>query len=174
MRGYQKLAEAAPDKFIRYQSPDLLKNARVGMARMLNVPADECVFVQNTTLGKPYLDASSPLVALRSGLTDHAQESTQSSATSSTNPTTSSSTSTPSIAASRKLLRPSSKRHLTSKSAKSATAKTLPTRSPVHMLRFSMHSHKRYPAFCMMDSPPKPPFSIRLSPYQESDSRSNV
>jgi hercynylcysteine S-oxide lyase len=61
IRGYQKLAEAAPDKFMRYQSADLLKNSRVGIARMLNVPADECVFVQNATLGKPYLNTSSLL-----------------------------------------------------------------------------------------------------------------
>jgi hercynylcysteine S-oxide lyase len=52
MRGYQKLAEAAPDKFMRYQTPDLLNNARVAVARILNVPADECVLVQNATLGK--------------------------------------------------------------------------------------------------------------------------
>lgn len=51
LRGYQKLAEYAPDKFMRYQTPDLLKNSRMGVARLLNAPADECVFVQNATLG---------------------------------------------------------------------------------------------------------------------------
>ncbi|KAK5227057.1 hypothetical protein LTR72_003047 [Exophiala xenobiotica] len=51
LRGYQKLAEAAPDKFLRYQYIDLLDKARERIARLLNVPVDECVFVQNATSG---------------------------------------------------------------------------------------------------------------------------
>ncbi|EXJ63916.1 hypothetical protein A1O7_00251 [Cladophialophora yegresii CBS 114405] len=51
LRGYQKLAEAAPDKFLRYQYVDLLDKSRERIARLLNVPPDECVFVQNATSG---------------------------------------------------------------------------------------------------------------------------
>ncbi|EXJ95033.1 hypothetical protein A1O1_00151 [Capronia coronata CBS 617.96] len=51
LRGYQKLAEAAPDKFLRYQYVDLLDKSRERVARLLNVPSDECVFVQNATSG---------------------------------------------------------------------------------------------------------------------------
>jgi len=51
LRGYQKLAEAAPDKFLRYQYVDLLDKSRERVARLLNVPTDECVFVQNATSG---------------------------------------------------------------------------------------------------------------------------
>lgn len=52
LRGYQKLAEAAPDKFLRYQYVDLLDKARERISVILNVPVDECVFVTNATLGK--------------------------------------------------------------------------------------------------------------------------
>ncbi|EXJ88992.1 hypothetical protein A1O3_02056 [Capronia epimyces CBS 606.96] len=51
LRGYQKLAEAAPDKFLRYQYIDLLDKSRERIARLLNVPSDECVFVPNATTG---------------------------------------------------------------------------------------------------------------------------
>ncbi|KIY00339.1 uncharacterized protein Z520_04024 [Fonsecaea multimorphosa CBS 102226] len=51
LRGYQKLAEAAPDKFLRYQYIDLLDKSRERIAKLLNVPPDECVFVQNATSG---------------------------------------------------------------------------------------------------------------------------
>ncbi|ETI27825.1 hypothetical protein G647_00274 [Cladophialophora carrionii CBS 160.54] len=51
LRGYQKLAEAAPDKFLRYQYVDLLDKSRERIAKLLNVPTDECVFVQNATSG---------------------------------------------------------------------------------------------------------------------------
>ncbi|KIX02100.1 uncharacterized protein Z518_08039 [Rhinocladiella mackenziei CBS 650.93] len=51
LRGYQKLAEAAPDKFLRYQYIDLLDKSRERIARLLNVPTDECVFVSNATSG---------------------------------------------------------------------------------------------------------------------------
>ncbi|EXJ72926.1 uncharacterized protein A1O5_04075 [Cladophialophora psammophila CBS 110553] len=50
-RGYQKLSEAAPDKFLRYQYIDLLDKSRERIAKLLNVPTDECVFVQNATSG---------------------------------------------------------------------------------------------------------------------------
>ncbi|KAI1611421.1 selenocysteine lyase [Exophiala viscosa] len=51
LRGYQKLAEAAPDKFLRYQYVDLLDKSRERIARLINAPVDECVFVQNATTG---------------------------------------------------------------------------------------------------------------------------
>ncbi|KAJ9608148.1 hypothetical protein H2200_007136 [Cladophialophora chaetospira] len=51
LRGYQKLAEAAPDKFLRYQYIDLLDKSRARIAELLNAPVDECVFVQNATAG---------------------------------------------------------------------------------------------------------------------------
>ncbi|RMZ87739.1 hypothetical protein DV736_g5030, partial [Chaetothyriales sp. CBS 134916] len=51
LRGYQKLSEAAPDKFIRYQSGDLLDKARERIAKLVNAPVDECVFVTNATTG---------------------------------------------------------------------------------------------------------------------------
>ncbi|RMD40490.1 hypothetical protein DV735_g4623, partial [Chaetothyriales sp. CBS 134920] len=51
LRGYQKLAEAAPDKFIRYQSRQLLDNARERIAKVVHAPVDECVFVTNATSG---------------------------------------------------------------------------------------------------------------------------
>jgi hypothetical protein len=46
------LAEAAPDKFLRYQYIDLLDKSRERIAKLLNVPTDECVFVQNATSGE--------------------------------------------------------------------------------------------------------------------------
>ena len=52
LRGYQKLAEAAPDKFLRYQYVDLLDKARERISIVLNVPVDECVFVTNATSGE--------------------------------------------------------------------------------------------------------------------------
>jgi selenocysteine lyase/cysteine desulfurase len=52
LRGYQKLAEAAPDRFLRYQYIDLLDKARERIAKLLNAPAEECVFVQNATSGR--------------------------------------------------------------------------------------------------------------------------
>ena len=52
LRGYQKLTEAAPDKFIKYQYEDLLDKSRERVARIINAPVDECVFVQNATTGQ--------------------------------------------------------------------------------------------------------------------------
>lgn len=51
MRGYQKLTEACPDKFLRYQYIDLLDKARERISRLVNAPTDECVFVTNATTG---------------------------------------------------------------------------------------------------------------------------
>ena len=48
---YQALAEAAPDKFLRYTGPGLLDASRASVAKLLNVSVDECVFVQNATTG---------------------------------------------------------------------------------------------------------------------------
>ena len=52
LRGYQKLSEAAPDKFLRYQYVDLLDKARDRISQLVNAPLDECVFVNNATAGK--------------------------------------------------------------------------------------------------------------------------
>jgi selenocysteine lyase/cysteine desulfurase len=52
LRGYQKLTEACPDKFLRYQYIDLLDKARERVATIVNAPVDECVFVPNATTGK--------------------------------------------------------------------------------------------------------------------------
>ena len=52
MRGYQKLSEAAPDKYLRYQYIDLLDKARDRISKLVNAPTDECVFVQNATAGE--------------------------------------------------------------------------------------------------------------------------
>ena len=51
LRGYQKLSEAAPDKFLRYQYIDLLDKARERVSKLINAPVDECVFVNNATSG---------------------------------------------------------------------------------------------------------------------------
>ena len=51
LRGYQKLSEAAPDKFLRYQYIDLLDKARERVAKLVTVPTDEVVFVNNATAG---------------------------------------------------------------------------------------------------------------------------
>jgi hercynylcysteine S-oxide lyase len=51
MRGYQKLTEAAPDKFLRYQYIDLLDKSRERISKVVNAPVDECVFVTNATTG---------------------------------------------------------------------------------------------------------------------------
>lgn len=48
-RGYMKLTESCPDKFLRYQYIDLLDKARERVAQLVNAPVDECVIVQNAT-----------------------------------------------------------------------------------------------------------------------------
>lgn len=50
-RGYTKLTESFPDKFLRYQYVNLLDNAREKIAQLVNAPVDECVFVENATGG---------------------------------------------------------------------------------------------------------------------------
>lgn len=50
-RGYTKLTESCPDKFIRYQYIDLLDKSRERLAQLVNAPVDECVIVQNATSG---------------------------------------------------------------------------------------------------------------------------
>ena len=51
MHGYQALAETRPDKFERYTYQSLLDDARASIAELLDVPVEECVFVQNATSG---------------------------------------------------------------------------------------------------------------------------
>ena len=48
-RGYTKLTESCPDKFLRYQYVDLLDKSRERLAQLVNAPVDECVIVQNAT-----------------------------------------------------------------------------------------------------------------------------
>lgn len=48
-RGYTKLTESCPDKFLRYQYINLLDNSRERLAQLVNAPVDECVIVQNAT-----------------------------------------------------------------------------------------------------------------------------
>lgn len=50
-RGYTKLTEACPDKFLRYQYIDLLDKSRERLAQLVHAPIDECVIVQNATSG---------------------------------------------------------------------------------------------------------------------------
>jgi len=47
----QALAEAAPDRFLRYTYPALLDAARAALAGLLAVPVGEVVMVQNATSG---------------------------------------------------------------------------------------------------------------------------
>lgn len=49
LRFFQEAAEAAPDRFIRYEYPRLLDSSRAAMADFLNVPVEETVFVANAT-----------------------------------------------------------------------------------------------------------------------------
>ncbi|ETN45268.1 uncharacterized protein HMPREF1541_09099 [Cyphellophora europaea CBS 101466] len=51
LRGYQKLTEACPDKFLRYQYLDLLEKSRDRISRLVNASVDDCVFVPNATTG---------------------------------------------------------------------------------------------------------------------------
>lgn len=51
LRHYQNLAEARPDQFIRYDYPKLLDRSRDEMAKYLNCPVDDLVFVPNATTG---------------------------------------------------------------------------------------------------------------------------
>lgn len=49
LRYFQDIAEAAPDRFIRYEYPRLLDESRSAMAEFLSVPVEEVVFVPNAT-----------------------------------------------------------------------------------------------------------------------------
>ncbi|KAL2850140.1 PLP-dependent transferase [Aspergillus pseudoustus] len=51
LRGYQDQVEGRPDPFIRYTTPKELDRSRAAVAKLLNVPRDECVFVKNATTG---------------------------------------------------------------------------------------------------------------------------
>ncbi|KAI1759630.1 PLP-dependent transferase [Hypoxylon sp. FL1150] len=48
---YQDLVEANPDKFIRYEAPDILNESREAIAELLRAPTDTVVFVSNATTG---------------------------------------------------------------------------------------------------------------------------
>lgn len=50
-RGYTKLTESCPDKFLRYQYVDLLDNSRERLAQLVNAPLDEVVIIENATTG---------------------------------------------------------------------------------------------------------------------------
>ena len=51
MRHFQDQVEARPDPFIRYTTPKELDVSREAVAKLLNVPRSECVFVKNATTG---------------------------------------------------------------------------------------------------------------------------
>lgn len=48
---FQKDFEAQPDVFVEFKQGSVLEEARVGVARILNAPVDECVFIKNATTG---------------------------------------------------------------------------------------------------------------------------
>ncbi|ATY65044.1 aminotransferase family [Cordyceps militaris] len=48
-RAYQDLAEATPDKFIRYDQGKLIDESREAVAKLVNAPTDTVVFVTNAT-----------------------------------------------------------------------------------------------------------------------------
>lgn len=49
MRRFQDASEAAPDRYIRYEYPDLLDKSRAAAASYLNVPVNELVIVPNVS-----------------------------------------------------------------------------------------------------------------------------
>lgn len=49
MRRFQDASEAAPDRYIRYEYPDLLDESRAAAASYLDVPVDELVIVPNVS-----------------------------------------------------------------------------------------------------------------------------
>ncbi|BCS17108.1 aminotransferase [Aspergillus luchuensis IFO 4308] len=51
LRHFQDQVEARPDPFIRYTTPKELDVSREAVAKLLNVPRNECVFVKNATTG---------------------------------------------------------------------------------------------------------------------------
>ncbi|KAK5046379.1 hypothetical protein LTR84_008180 [Exophiala bonariae] len=50
-RSYQHATESQPDRFIRYDALNHISNSRLGIAKLLKTSSDECVFVQNATVG---------------------------------------------------------------------------------------------------------------------------
>ncbi|KAI2605630.1 PLP-dependent transferase [Hypoxylon sp. NC1633] len=51
LRQYQDLAEASPDRFIRYETAEILHESRAALAKLLHAPTDTVVLVPNTTTG---------------------------------------------------------------------------------------------------------------------------
>lgn len=51
LRSYQDQAEARPDKFIRYEYPQVLDESRAAVGKYLNAPVETIVFVPNATTG---------------------------------------------------------------------------------------------------------------------------
>jgi len=49
LRSLQDAAEAAPDRYIRYEYPRLLDASRAVMADYLNVHVDDVVYITNAT-----------------------------------------------------------------------------------------------------------------------------
>jgi Selenocysteine lyase len=50
-RKFQDEAEAQPDSFIRWEQPKGIDESRAAVAKLLNVPTNECVLVKNATTG---------------------------------------------------------------------------------------------------------------------------
>ncbi|KAK9310933.1 pyridoxal phosphate-dependent transferase [Lipomyces starkeyi] len=50
-RNQQEVAEAQPDRYLRYTYPQLLDKSRATVADLLHIPANECVFLPNATTG---------------------------------------------------------------------------------------------------------------------------
>ena len=48
---FQRLIDARPDTFLRYEYPELLKESRAAVAPLLGIAVDEVVFVPNATTG---------------------------------------------------------------------------------------------------------------------------
>ena len=51
LRHYQDLAEARPDRFLRYEYPALLDESRAALAELVRAPPDTIVLVSNATEG---------------------------------------------------------------------------------------------------------------------------
>ncbi|KAL6854778.1 hypothetical protein ACO1O0_005903 [Amphichorda felina] len=51
LRMYQRRSEFRPDPFIRYEYPKLLDESRAEVAKIINAPVDDVVFVSNATVG---------------------------------------------------------------------------------------------------------------------------
>lgn len=51
LRDFQTLAEASPDRFMRYTYSEHLLASRSAISQLVHAPLNTCVFVQNATLG---------------------------------------------------------------------------------------------------------------------------